>query len=176
MTIDQMISDRIRLRMFNKEDALFLLELCSSPNWLAMLGKRNINNLKSAERHLKNFILKEYSDHQYGFYAIESIEHQKTIGLCGITLRNTQEIPDLGFGILPQYAGQGFSYEAARLVLQHTKDSFSFEKIDAFATPTNIPSQKLLKKLGFVFLEEIFHTEFHAWVKHYRLEMNHLPQ
>lgn len=161
-------SENILLRNFERKDASFLLDLYSSPEWNAKIRNNAIHSLKSAEQFLKNHILKEYVDQGYGFYVIESLQARTPIGLCGITLRNGQSIPDIGFGVLPQYKNKGFAFEAATLVLQFIKQNFDFTKIDAFATLENIPSQNLLKKLGFIFLEEIFHPEFYAWVKHYQ--------
>lgn len=164
-------SERLRIREFEESDIPFLFELFNSPEWLKMLGNRGIKNLKATEQYLKNTILKSYQVHQYGFYLVESLQDSTPIGLCGIILRNNQEIPDLGFGTLPQYVGNGFMFEAATLVLNYVKRTFSFDKLDAFTAPDNLPSQKLLEKLGFHFLEEIFHPEFLIWVKHYRLEL-----
>lgn len=164
-------SERLRIRHFSKNDAPFLLKLLNSPEWVEMLGNYNVDTIKDAEHYLKHHILKDYSTHQYGFYAVELKQENQPIGLCGVTLRKDQTIPDLGFGILPEYAGKGMAKEAASLILEHLRKKGHFQTIDAFSTIPNIKSQHLLSKLGFVFKVEIYHPAFQAWVKHYQLEL-----
>jgi len=163
-------SARLRIRLFRKNDAPFLLELLNSPEWLAMLESRHVKTIRDAKHYLKHFILKDYEQRQYGFYVLTLLENQCPIGLCGITLRKNHTIPDLGFGILPAYAGQGFILEAASVILNYIKESLPLKTVDAFATIRNIASQRILEKLDFKLQREIFHSTFQVWVKHYQLK------
>lgn len=171
MKSDIIRSERLRIRQFSKTDAVFLLTLMNSSDWLKMLGNEKVHTVRDAEHYLKHHIIKESSQPPYGFLLFELIENKLPIGLCGITRRNAQTIPDLGFAILPKFAGQDYTFEAASTLLNHIRQLQYIPQIDAFTTLHNIASQKLLEKLGFTFQKELFHVTFQSWVQHYSITL-----
>lgn len=69
-----------------------------------------------------------------GYAGVENIPE---VGLC-----------DIRYGILTEYQGMGYAYEAAQAVLDFTFQTGLFSKIYGVAVVDNTASVNLLKKLG----------------------------
>jgi RimJ/RimL family protein N-acetyltransferase len=148
-------TERLILRKFTLADAPFLLELVNTPTWLQFIGDKGVRNLADAENYLKNGSLKSYEENGFGFYFVGEKSTQKPIGMCGFIKRQELEDVDLGFAFLPDYFGKGFGYETAKATLEFGKNVLKFSRIIAIVDQSNIPSNALLQKLGFVFEKTI---------------------
>ena len=73
--------------------------------------------------------------------------------------RDYLDAADLGFAFLPAYWGKGYAYEAAVAVLNFAKTDLGLERILATTRLDNVPSQKLLEKLGLRFERFIGHPD-----------------
>jgi RimJ/RimL family protein N-acetyltransferase len=66
------------------------------------------------------------------------------MGLCGLLKREELDHVDIGFAILPEFAGKGYTFEAARIIIEKCP----FATIYGITSQDNIASRKLLEKLG----------------------------
>ncbi|MCR4657491.1 MAG: GNAT family N-acetyltransferase [Lachnospiraceae bacterium] len=57
--------------------------------------------------------------------------------------------PEIGYGILEEYRGQGFATEAVKLALKWAFQHPEVKAIEAEADPDNAASQRVLMKCGF---------------------------
>ncbi len=76
---------------------------------------------------------------------------------------------ELGYCIFPEYRGQGFCFEAAQSVLQYAFEEWGAHKVVAMCNEYNIPSYKLLERLGMI-REGVFREELpwqDKWVNQY---------
>lgn len=64
----------------------------------------------------------------------------------------------IGYKLAPEFRGQGFAYEAASFLLKTIIDEFPIERIIADIHPSNLPSQKLIGKLGFKYETTAFRS------------------
>lgn len=140
-------TDRILLTELNIEDSNFIIKLVNSPDWLKFIGDRNVKNSKDSIEYIGQ-IRESYAEFGFGFYKMELIKSGVAIGICGIVQRPNLDIPDIGFALLPEYYGNGYAFEAAYKMLQYARDVLNLDTICAIATPDNIPSHKLLNKIG----------------------------
>ena len=78
-------------------------------------------------------------------------EHRRceSVGICGVIRRDSLPGPDLGFAFLERFQGQGLALEAARAVMRHASKHLFVQRMLAVTSPENIPSLRLLEKLGF---------------------------
>ncbi len=60
-----------------------------------------------------------------------------------------KRVPELGFHFRPKCWGQGLAEEAARAVIAYAFDTLAVKSLFAGHHPANVPSERLLKKLGF---------------------------
>lgn len=146
---------RLTLRPFTRADAGFMLRLLKEPSWLRFIGDRGVHSLADAERYLEQGPLASYAQHGFGFDAVDLRETGETVGLCGLAQREYLDAPDIGFAFLPEYAGRGLAFEAARAVMAHARGPLGLRRILATTREDNHASQKLLDKLGLRFERRI---------------------
>ena len=77
-------------------------------------------------------------------------EYSKLGGSSDICIRVN---PDIGFGLLPEYCRHGYAYEAAKAVMDDTRDGLGFSRVTAIVSPENKASIGLIDKLGLSFVE-----------------------
>lgn len=142
-------SNRIYLREAEETDTAFFLELMNMPGWLEHIGDRNIKTETDALGYIQKSLLDSYKTNGFGLYVMCLNESHEPIGLCGLVKRDTLDLPDLGFGILPAYEGKGYVREGSEITLEFAKKELKMDTILAITNPTNKRSQNLLERLGF---------------------------
>jgi RimJ/RimL family protein N-acetyltransferase len=146
---------RLILREFNLSDTGFIIALLNSPTWLEFIVDKKIKSKKDAENYIQNSLIKSYKENGFGLWLVQLAKENKPVGMCGLVNRDTLEDIDIGFAMLPQYAGKGFGYEAAQATLNHAKDILKIKKVVAITSKKNVASIKLLEKLGLTFTKEM---------------------
>lgn len=141
-------TDRLVIRRLTTGDTGFIIELLNSPGWLKYIGDRNVRNAEEAIAYLNNGPIKSYHDNGFGLYHVATKESKTPIGMCGIIKRPTLANPDIGYALLPAFAGKGYAYEMAGAVLKYATDELKLPVVSAITLPANASSVKLLNKLG----------------------------
>jgi RimJ/RimL family protein N-acetyltransferase len=144
---------RLRLRELVPEDVDFILRLLNSPGWLTYIGDRNVRTPEAAVAYLEQGPLKSYRDNGFGLLLAQRKPDGIPLGLCGLLRRKDLPHPDLGFALLPEFAGMGYGMEMANAVLGTARTDFGLSTILAITMPDNQSSIRLLKKTGFTYLE-----------------------
>ena len=149
-------TERLIISKFTLDDALFFITLVNTPHWIKYIGDRHIKTIKQAKQRITEGHLKSYSTHGFGFYILRlKSENNKPIGTCGLIKRDHLEHVDIGFALLPDYERKGFGYESSQAVLHLAKAQFKLKTICAITLPENIPSIKLLEKLGLSYQKRV---------------------
>ena len=141
-------TNRLFIGEFSVDDAPFILELLNTPSWLAFIGDRGVRTLADAEQYILNGPLKSYEQMGFGAYLVTLKQTNVSIGMCGLFKREFLENPDIGFAFLPEYAGNGYGYEAALGVMSYAQNELGISHILGITKPTNQASIRLLEKLG----------------------------
>jgi RimJ/RimL family protein N-acetyltransferase len=142
-------TNRLSLRHFTKDDAPFMLKLLNEPTWIQYIGDRHVRTVEEAERYLQDGSIRSYTDHGFGFYAVQLKESGMVIGTCGFAKRDYLEHPDFGFAYLPDYTGQGLAIEMAVATMAYAEEVLKLPHLQAITTPDNKRSIQLLLKVGF---------------------------
>ena len=159
-------SNRIYLREAEETDTAFFIELMNMPGWIKHIGDRNIKTDADALGYIKKSLLSSYKINGFGLYIMCLNDSHKPIGLCGLVKRDTLELPDLGFGVLPAYEGKGYVREGSEITLEFAKNDLKMDTVLAITNPTNERSQKLLERLGFTVVPKAdYDAEGEALVK-----------
>jgi len=143
-------TDRLRLRWLTPEDAPFILELYTDPDFLRQIGDRGIHDKASAERYLESDPMTGYARDGFHLNAVVAKEEAHPVGVCGILKRKFLEMPDLGFAMLPAYRRRGYTREAAKAVLRAADTEWRLPRVGAIVSPGNAASLALLQGLGFI--------------------------
>nr|WP_225583472.1 GNAT family N-acetyltransferase [Pseudoxanthomonas sp. PXM02] len=132
-------------------DTALMLALLNDPAFIRHIADRGVRTLDQARDYLRNGALRSYAQHGFGMYAIRRKDTGALIGNCGLVSREGLDGPDLGYALLPAYAGQGFAVEAARAVIADAGSRLGIVRLHAIVNPDNVASIGLLQKLGFEF-------------------------
>lgn len=144
-------TERLIIRPFSIVDAPFVIQLMNAPNWLEYIGDRNIRSLAEATHYIQEKFIKSYREKGYGLMNVSLKESKTPIGMCGLVKRAGLFYPDLGFAILPEFEGKGYTSEAALAVMHFAKQMLKLEAIQGITTTNNPASIRLLEKVGMTY-------------------------
>ena len=144
-------TERLVLREYVLTDAPFIIRLMNSPGWLEFIGDRNVQTVADAKAYLQDRLMPGYSNAGFGFWMVELKADRKPVGMCGFVQRDYLDHVDIGFALLPEYAGKGIGYEMAQACMEYGRNNLNFKTILGITVPENIASIALLKKLGLHF-------------------------
>jgi len=128
-----------------------MLAVWNDPAFIQNVGDRGIRTIQQASEALADGPLKLYTERGYGPYRVALADSDEPIGLCGLFKREFLDDPDIGFGLLPDYRGKGFAYEAAIAVLNHARHGLGLSRLTAIVSARNTTSIGLIGKLGLRF-------------------------
>jgi len=141
-------TERLIITPTSVVDADFIFELLNTPKWIKNIGDRNVKSAEDAKDYILNKMQPQLIRLGYSNYTlIRKVDNVK-IGACGLYDREGLEGVDIGFAFLPKYEKKGFAFEAADKIKNAAFNDFGINVISAITAKYNIPSQKLLEKLG----------------------------
>lgn len=85
----------------------------------------------------------------YAAWTIERKDGVRIGDLCFKGLTDDGRV-EIGYGLLPEYQGQGYATEAVIATVEWALSQLSVTAVEAETDPNNIASQKVLKKAGFL--------------------------
>ncbi len=150
-----METERLLLKEITTDDAPFLFALLNSPGWLKNIGDRQVRTVEDARKYLIYKIFLICRTKGFSFYVLHSKRDKTNIGICGLIKRDFMEDVDIGYALLPAFYGQGFAIEAAQAVKGYAMRRLKLKKLAAIVLESNLPSIKLLEKLGMRFKGKI---------------------
>jgi ribosomal-protein-alanine N-acetyltransferase len=139
---------RLALREFTEDDAPFVLRLLNEPSFHEFIGDRGVRSIADACRYLREGPMASYRAHGHGLLRVALRDGGEVIGMCGLVRRDTLPLPDLGFALVPEAWGAGYTTEAGRAVLEHGRKTLGLREVLAITSPGNERSMRVLQKLG----------------------------
>ncbi|NOT77311.1 MAG: GNAT family N-acetyltransferase [Cyclobacteriaceae bacterium] len=144
MKTETLIIDQLSLT-----DHSFIRALVNSSGWLEFIGDRNVTSDELATDYIHRIL----NHPTTRYWVVKLASNNVPIGIITLLKRDYLEFHDIGFAFLPEYAKQGFAYEASKKIMNDLFPESSI--LYAITIPENIKSIGLLKKLGFEFEKEI---------------------
>lgn len=154
-SIKEFETERLRLTITAVEDAAFIVELFNTPGWLQFIGDRKVYENKDAEAYILNRMSPQFERLGFSNYTVTLKSSDQKIGTCGLFDRDGLEGVDIGFAFLPDHMGKGYGYESSMEMLRIGFEEFSLPAVSGITVKENIPSQKLMEKLGMRFIKII---------------------
>jgi RimJ/RimL family protein N-acetyltransferase len=142
------------MRRFSFDDAPFFITLLNDPDWIRFIGDKNVHDEEQARAYMSRAYMAQYEKQGFGLYLVERIEDGAPIGMCGLIKRDGLDDVDIGFAFLKEHRGKGYAFEAARAAINDGRDQWHVRRVVGIATPDNVDSIALLKKLGMQFERE----------------------
>ncbi len=148
-------SDRLSIRPISIIDAAFMLQLMNTAGWLEFIGDRNVKDRTAASNYILTRIIPSYHSYGFGLYLVLLKNKNTPIGICGLVKREGLDHPDLGFAVLPEYAGQGYTSEASETILNYADKQLEIPIIYGITTQLNIAAIRVLEKQGLRFQQTV---------------------
>ena len=158
---------RTLIREMTVEDVDALYEIYREPS-ITKYTDPLYKNPEDEKNFTRDYIEKVYEFFEYGIWIVEDIEIPgKVIGRAGITVRDGYEDPEVGYVFAKDYQNQGYATEVLNAIVEYAKDELEIPRLRALMNAENIPSKKLIHKLGFIYegVVEIEGQIFEQYVK-----------
>jgi len=153
MSIPRIKTARLTLRPFTIQDAEPLHQILGIPRVLEYFPSSDPPDLERVQKLVQKQI-DHWSDHGYGWWAVEPNGEGELIGWSGLQyLPETDEI-EIGFLLSKPYWGKGLATESALAGLDYGFNSLGIEEIIGIVHPENVASQKVLEKIGLIYQEQ----------------------
>ena len=149
-------TERLIIRPTTVEDAAFVYEVMNTEGWLKYIGDRGIKTIEDAAEYIKIKMRPQQERLGYSNNTVIRKSDGAKMGSCGLYDREGLEGVDIGFAFLPEYGGQGYAFEAANKIKELAFGPFDLSIISGITIEANMPSRKLLEKLGLQFIKKFY--------------------
>ncbi len=151
---DELLSKRLRYRKFKETDFNDLYEFLSDQEVCRYLPGPGAFSKEQIERWLQFFITSYDLDKPNMIYAVTLLNSSKVIGYAGFAYVAEFNKNEIMYAFHKDVWNQGYATESARMMLEIAK-AYHQPKIIALADINNIPSQKVLLKIGYKQIKQI---------------------
>ena len=141
-------TDRCIVREMTEADVEPLYELYRDPS-ITEYTEPLFPDYEDELEYTYNYIHNVYEYFGFGTWVVIRKSDGKLIGRAGFNYRPDYEIPEIGYVFGTPYQHQGYALEVCGAIINYALEELDFESIMAFSCPQNLPSLKLLTKLGF---------------------------
>ena len=149
MKFEEIHTERLILRKLTQECLDYIHAEMSQDEQMEILGLKSNEALEKEREKHKNGL----STHNKKFLYHQLIDKKtkEIIGWCGFhTWYTDHNRAEVGYGLYDDsYKGQGLMSEVIAIVIDYGFKHMALERIEAFVSPTNVPSIKLLERMKF---------------------------
>ena len=144
-------TERLILSHAGDDDAAFFLKLLTDDSFIQNIGDKGVKNEEDAKGYINESLVKSYQTNGFGLYLTTLKATGEPVGICGLVKRDSLDCPDVGYAFLPEYSGKGYATESALAVMDYSKTQLHIPRVVGITSKDNIPSQRVLEKLGLKF-------------------------
>jgi [ribosomal protein S5]-alanine N-acetyltransferase len=141
---------RLVLRKVTKEDANSILNYLSDEEVMKYYGLEPFTSINDALDEISWY--QSIQNNKTGIrWGITLKEQGVVIGSCGFhNIISQHSRTEIGFEMSKEQWGKGIAAEAVEAIISYGFEQMNFQRIEALIEPDNLPSQKLVEKLGFI--------------------------
>jgi RimJ/RimL family protein N-acetyltransferase len=140
---------RLLLRRWRDTDREPFAQMCADPlvmrHFPSTLTRDETDRM--VDRNLAHF-----DRHGFGLYAAELRDPGLFIGFIGLAVPSFQAhftpCVEIGWRLATAYWNRGLATEGARETLRYAFDSLHLPEVVSFTVPANLPSRRVMEKLG----------------------------
>ena len=153
-------TSRLILRKITNEDASDMLMYLSDIEVVAPMGLEPFQTEKDVLDEI-NWYKNIYDEGTGIRWGITFKDSGEVIGSCGfLNMLPKHHRAEIGYELFRKHWGKGIASEALEAVVKFGFQYYQFERIEALIEPSNIRSQKLVEKQGFIREGLLRHYEF----------------
>jgi ribosomal-protein-alanine N-acetyltransferase len=144
---ESVTTERLLLRRLQLEDLDDLVRFGRCERTMATLGGvRSAGQMRDGlQKHLNH-----WQQHGFGWWTMRVAASGAFAGRGGlrhVTIEGQREI-ELGYGLMPEFWGQGLAAEMSREALRLGFEVLGLASIVSFTLPTNLRSRRVMEKVG----------------------------
>ena len=143
-----------KIEELDSEVILFLRSDETVTKFIERPENRKTKNKADAIRFIKE-INEEFENHKSISWGITLINNPKIIGtICLWNFSENNKTAEVGYDLNPKFQRMGIMSEALNKIIDFGFNELKLDKIEAYTHKKNENSKKLLKKNGFVYIED----------------------
>jgi RimJ/RimL family protein N-acetyltransferase len=150
----QLYTARLIIDEVSAADAAAVLDLLNEPDFIRNIADRGVRTLEQAVAYIEQGPRASYQAHGHGLWRVR-LKEGPMIGLCGLIYRDYLGVPDVGYGFMARYFGQGYATEAAQAVLDYGFAELGMQRICGIVSPHNDASKRILQKIGLHYVKQV---------------------
>lgn len=160
--IPSLETNRLILRQISEDDIDSLLEFFNDSEAMKYLpGAKTREQVKE----WVSLVLKSYTEHQFGPWAVISKKSNDFLGYCGLYFQKDVDGVDeveILYGLIRRFWGKGYATDAAKRVYEYGKNDLKIDRFISIIHPDNVNSAKVAEKIGMTFEKKAV-----VWEKRY---------
>ena len=175
-------TERLRLRDWEDKDLLPFQKMNANPQVRRYFPSLLSYRRSEIDMQRMDDILKEKG---VGLFAVELKETREWLGFIGVNYIPKgskypfKELPfyEIGWRLIPEVWGNGIATEGAKAVIKYAKEK-GITEIYSFTSENNLPSRKVMEKIGMTFLDNFEFpnlSKYHPLKRHVRYYIELLP-
>ena len=175
-------TERLRLRDWEDKDLLPFQKMNANPQVRRYFPSLLSYRRSEIDMQRMDDILKEKG---VGLFAVELKETGEWLGFIGVNYIPKgskypfKELPfyEIGWRLIPEVWGNGIATEGAKAVIKYAKEK-GITEIYSFTSENNLPSRKVMEKIGMTFLDNFEFpnlSKYHPLKRHVRYYIELLP-
>jgi RimJ/RimL family protein N-acetyltransferase len=157
-SLDEIHTPRLRLTRLRESDLADLCCMYRNPRVMATLG--GIRSEDETRSHLQQH-LAHWDQHGFGRWAAREPATGRFIGRGGLlrlALGGREEV-EVGYGLLPEFWGQGLATELAAASVRAGFEVLGLPELVSMTLPNNAASRRVMEKAGFRYEREVIHAD-----------------
>ena len=143
-------TEHLLLRRITLDDTNDMFEMRKDPRMYEYLDTKVDKNPGETKAYISK-MNHGIDEEKWIIWAIEHIQSNKVIGtICIRNLKEEEESGELGYGIIPDYQGQGLMKESLVSVIEYGFEVMKLKVLEAYTEENNEKSINLLETCEFV--------------------------
>ncbi|MGW4298070.1 GNAT family N-acetyltransferase [Micromonospora chersina] len=137
----------------------------------------SVSVIKNGTELLSNTVLSQIDSHKrFGGVVPEVASRHHVEGITA-TIDESLVSAEIGWRLIPEVWGNGLATEGAEAVMKYARDK-GIKELYSFTSENNLPSRKVMEKLGMTFLDNFEYpnlSKYHPLKRHVRYYKELLP-
>ena len=143
-------TERLVLRAVVDDDATRLFEIHSDQRWMEWWGADASTDIDETRQLIEAWRGWRSTPNPGVRWGLELADESELVGTCGLFKWNRNwDSCSTSYEIASWCSGKGYMTEAMSAVLDWGRKNMSLNRVEALVHPSNLPSKKLLERLGF---------------------------
>lgn len=145
-------TERLLIKEVSLNDADSLFKVWSNDAVTQYMNIESMTDVSHAENMINFFIAADQNNEASRMGIFLKGDEKAAIGSCGFNYIDFEnDRVEIGYELHSDYWRKGYMKEALTALIDYAFETFKINRIEAKVDVKNIPSQKLLEKIGFEF-------------------------